>query len=203
MTIYSNTKSAPSTRSQTGPFDQGEIGSLEGFADFGSIRIRPVDGMDIRLEVEEGSGRIVAVAVHFFESSLQLQAFAAPKTEGLWAEVRASILQGVKGQGGIAEERLGSFGPEIAAALPLHDEHGSETGKRSVRFVGVDGPRWFLRGMITGAATMDPAAASLIEGVFRSVVVNRGSEPIPPRELLNLQVPPGVVTPPLTSLVQA
>ncbi|MFM7030563.1 MAG: DUF3710 domain-containing protein [Micrococcales bacterium] len=201
MTIYSNTKSAPSTRAQTGPFDVSEAVSLEDFADFGSIKIRPVDGMDIRLEVEEGSGRIIAVAVNFFQSSLQLQAFAAPKTEGLWAEVRSSIISSVKTQGGIAEERLGSFGPEVAAQVPVHSEEGAETGKRSVRFVGVDGPRWFLRGMITGAATMDPAAASLIEGVFRSVVVDRGSGPIPPRELLDLKVPPGVVTPPLTALV--
>jgi len=61
---------------------------------------------------------------------------------------------------------------------------------RPIRFVGVDGPRWFLRGLFAGAAAADPAAAGPLEAVFREVVVVRGDQPIPPRDLLELRLPP-------------
>jgi hypothetical protein len=60
---------------------------------------------------------------------------------------------------------------------------------RPVRFVGVDGPRWFLRGLFAGAAAADPAAAAPLEAVFSQVVVVRGDHPMPPRDLLELKLP--------------
>ena len=63
------------------------------------------------------------------------------------------------------------------------------SGMRLVRFVGVDGPRWFLRGLLAGAAAVDPAAAAPLEAVFRETVVVRGDHPVPPRELLELRLP--------------
>ena len=54
-------------------------------------------------------------------------------------------------------------------------------GKRLARFVGVDGPRWFLRGVVGGAATSDVEAAAAVEDLFRSIVVVRGTSPMPPR----------------------
>jgi len=60
---------------------------------------------------------------------------------------------------------------------------------RPIRFVGVDGPRWFLRGLLAGAAAADPAAAAPLEAVFREVVVVRGEHPVPPRDLLELRLP--------------
>ena len=54
----------------------------------------------------------------------------------------------------------------------------------------MDGPRWFLRGVISGEAVLDnEEAAEAIDEVFRSVIVDRGDEPRPPRELLPLVVP--------------
>jgi hypothetical protein len=61
---------------------------------------------------------------------------------------------------------------------------------RQVRFVGVDGPRWFLRGLFTGPAVDGGEQADLLEEVFRDVVVVRGEHPVPPREILELQLPP-------------
>ncbi len=60
---------------------------------------------------------------------------------------------------------------------------------RDARFIGVDGPRWFLRGVITGRAVTDPEAAAAVEDLFRSVVVVRGSSPMPPRDLIPLKMP--------------
>ena len=61
---------------------------------------------------------------------------------------------------------------------------------RMVRFVGVDGPRWFLRGLFTGPAAARRRPAGLLEEVFSQVVVVRGEHPVPPREILELQLPP-------------
>jgi hypothetical protein len=57
------------------------------------------------------------------------------------------------------------------------------------RFLGVDGPRWFLRGTITGPAGAGGEAAAALEQAFRDVVVVRGTEPMPVREPLPLTLP--------------
>ena len=62
--------------------------------------------------------------------------------------------------------------------------------RRAARFLGVDGPRWFLRGMLSGPAASTPEEAAALEQAFRSVVVVRGSAPMPVREQLPLTLPP-------------
>ena len=57
-----------------------------------------------------------------------------------------------------------------------------------MRFVGIDGPRWFLRGLFTGPAAVDPNG--VLEEVLRDVVVVRGEHPVPPRDILELRLPP-------------
>ena len=51
--------------------------------DLGAIRLPQVDGMEIRLEVDKATNVVSAVAVLLDGSSLQLQAFAAPRTAGI------------------------------------------------------------------------------------------------------------------------
>jgi hypothetical protein len=192
-------KSAPANRSTLGPFDYDEVAEHEFYGDFGAILLKPVDGLDIRLEMEEASGKIIAVALTLEQSNLNLRAYAAPKNTGLWHEVRAEQQQSIVSQGGVAEERLGSFGPELLAQVPeLVD--GKIVGHKLARFLGIDGPRWFLRCVVSGAAVTDPAAASRIEGFLRSLVINRGLEPVPPGELLEPRVPASVVAPPRSAL---
>ena len=59
-----------------------------------------------------------------------------------------------------------------------------------VRFVGVNGRRWFLRALFTGQAAVDPGAAAPLEALLREVVVVRGDLPMPPRDMLELRLPP-------------
>jgi hypothetical protein len=66
---------------------------------------------------------------------------------------------------------------------------GGSFGTRKVRFIGVDGPRWFLRAVVGGKAVLDEKDAEVIYTMLRSVVVVRGETPMPPRELLPLRVP--------------
>jgi len=183
-------------RSVTGPFDVSEITSRDGYVDLGALLVAPSEGLQLRLEVEEATQRVVAVTMDLNGSSLQLQAFAAPKSEGLWDEIREQIGQSVGSQGGQVEEVQGQFGTELVAKLPAGAPDGSQ-GYRVARFVGVDGPRWFLRGVLGGAAAMDRDAAAPLEALFRRIVVIRGDSPMPPRDLLQLRLPKDAsVTPP-------
>jgi len=181
-------KSAPADRESSGPFDEAEANPVRPYIDLGGIKILPREGLNLRLEVEEQTKRIVAVGLDYADSTLQVQPFAAPRTSGLWGETREQIRQQVKQQGGRVEEREGPLGPELLAEVPVMA--GAEgAGKRLARFVGVDGPRWFLRGVIGGAATTDVEAAAAIEDLYRSIVVVRGGSPMPPRDLIPLRMP--------------
>lgn len=193
---YQSEKSAPADRQSAGPFDFSEVQFSGSFLDLGSILIPTKDGLQVRLEVEEPSQRVIAVTLDYDDSTLQLQAFAAPKSEGLWHNIRQQISDSVQAQGGTVESRVGSLGPELLAKLPISNESGNQVGTRFTRFVGVDGPKWFLRGVIGGAAITDPIAAAEIDDLFRSVTIRRNSAPLPPGDLLPLQVPGGTVAPP-------
>ncbi|MFF1254319.1 DUF3710 domain-containing protein [Pseudarthrobacter sp. NPDC058329] len=178
-----------------GPFDESEISSRDGYVDLGALLVTPSEGLQLRLEVEEATQRVVAVTLDLNGSSLQLQAFAAPKSEGLWDEIREQIGQSVGVQGGQVEEIDGIFGSELVAKLPAGLPDGSQ-GYRVARFIGVDGPRWFLRGVLGGAAALERTAAEPLEALFRQVVVIRGDSPMPPRDLLQLRLPKDATTTP-------
>jgi len=168
-----------------GPFDIGEVGDASGLLDLGGIRVRGVKGMELRVEVAQQ--RVVAATAVIGAGALQIQPVAAPRTAGLWDEIRAEILSSVVSAGGTAEEVDGPFGIEVRAEA-LATVEGRPRRQR-VRFVGVDGPRWLLRGVFTGGAVDDPVVAAPLEQVFRSVVVVRGDAPMPPRELIELRLP--------------
>lgn len=172
----------------TGPFDVSQRPSELGYVDLGAIRIASTQGLQLRLEIEERSQRIVAVTLDLGGSTLQLQAFAAPRSEKLWDDIRGQISQSVAAQGGAVDEREGTFGTELLARVPAQAQDGSK-GYRVARFVGFDGPRWFLRGVFGGPAAMNAEAAAPLEEIFRSVVVVRGDQPLPPRDLLQLRLP--------------
>jgi hypothetical protein len=180
-------KSAPADRATAGPLDDSEAGAVKPSVDLGSIRIEPKRGMQLRLEVEKTSQRVIAVTLEYDGSTLQIQPFAAPRSSGLWHGIRAQIVQQISSQGGTVVEQDGPFGPEVLADVPV--QAGGSFGTRKVRFIGVDGPRWFLRAVVGGKAVLDEKDAEVIYTMLRSVVVVRGETPMPPRELLPLRVP--------------
>jgi hypothetical protein len=183
-------KSAPDDRATEGPFDESEANAVRPYIDLGGVKILPREGLNLRLEVEESTKRIVAVGLDYAGSTLQIQPFAAPRSTGLWHETREQIQEQIARQGGTVTERTGAFGPELLAEVPVVSGADGAAGTRIARFVGVDGPRWFLRGVIAGDAATNEEAAALVEDLFRSVVVVRGSAPMPPRDLIPLVMPP-------------
>jgi hypothetical protein len=170
-----------------GPWDLGEVKEPgEGRVDLGGLFVPGVEGMELRVEVAGES--IVAATVVLRDSAVQLQAFAAPKSEGIWGEVREEIGSGITQQGGIIDEVEGPLGWELRAQVPVQLPDGTN-GVQLVRFVGCDGPRWFLRGVISGQGAVQPGAAGVLESVFRDTVVVRGEAPMAPRDPIVLKLP--------------
>jgi hypothetical protein len=163
-----------------GPFDRTEMNPDDSRVDLGSLWVAIVPGVQIALQVDESTQTPVGVQLSVAGSGAYLQAYAAPRTEGIWPDIRAEVAQSVVADGGRAEVVNGSLGKE----LRLHQRGGAP-----LRLLGVDGPRWFLRALISGpAATDDRAADALIEAI-RATVVDRGSQAMAPREQLPLRVP--------------
>jgi hypothetical protein len=170
-----------------GPWDAGDTYPELPRVDLGSLLVPLTEEHEVQIVFAEQQG--AWVAVRHAESQLQLQAFAAPKREAIWADVRGEIMAELAKVGGTSQEREGPFGTELLARIPAQPG-APASGLMPVRFVGVDGPRWFLRGMFQGAAAADPAAAAPLEAMIREVVVVRGEHPMPPRDLLELRLPP-------------
>ena len=193
------TESAPTSTAYVydrsgGPYDASETPD-DGVPrlDLGALLVPGVDGMEMRLDVDEVSQKIIAVSVIDGESALQLMVFAAPRTEGIWDEVREQIRASIAATG-LVEQVEGGFGPELRASVAQNGPNG-ESVMAPVRFVGVDGARWFLRGVFSGVASRDTAAAAGLEAILRATVVVRGTDPMAPGDALTLRLPEVVPEP--------
>lgn len=186
--------------------------------DFGSMQVPVAQGLGFQVNFEatqvdeEGNpldGRPVAVLVQYEQSVMQLQAFAAPKRTGIWDDVRRETAKDIQEEAqGQIQEGEGPFGTELLAMIPtpLTEEVLAEMPEEAreqipaefveqgwapqiIRFLGVDGPRWFLQAVVQGAAIEDEEQWQVLEDVLNGVVVVRGDAPMPPRDLLELQIP--------------
>jgi hypothetical protein len=175
---------------ENGPWDVTEVDSADEYIDLGGLWLPGRPGIELRLEVEEQTDRVIAATVQMGDSAVQLQAFAAPRTDGIWDEIRKEIAASVTRQGGTADEVPGPFGRELLAGVPSRSSDGRTT-LQPARFAGVDGPRWFLRAVFHGEAAYQVDRATELEDLVRDVVVVRGTEAMAPRELLTLQLPRG------------
>jgi len=177
----------PPMQDTGGPWDISDDYPETERIDCGSLLIPVREGFDVQINVAEEQGAWVAV-VHG-ESGMQLQAFAAPRSGGLWDEVRHEIAANIAESGGSCQESDGPAGTELHAQVPVGDESGQPGQLQPVRFLGFDGPRWFLRGVISGPAATDPSVGAPFDDLFADVVVVRGDYPAPPREQLEIRLP--------------
>ena len=176
------------TGAARGPFDSQDVKTMGPRVDLGAIWLPVMPGLQLRMEIDKASGKITGVSTTLGQSGLQVQAFAAPRTWGIWDEIREEIATSITAQGGTVDDVPGTFGRELIARIPAVGPDGQKA-IRPARFVGVDGPRWFLRGVLTGQAAVDAEAARALESVFANVVVVRDNSPRPPRDLLTLTLP--------------
>ena len=169
----------------TGPFDEQDAPDDDiPRVDLGALRVPVNDGHEVRLEMNEAQ-QVIGVTLASPEGNMQLGVFAAPRNEGIWDEVRPEIAASLSSQKGIPKERHdGPFGTELLGQL------AADGGQRlPVRFIGIDGPRWFLRAMLVGNVAADPSKAARFERTLRNVVVVRGNDPLPVRDAVPLQLP--------------
>lgn len=171
-----------------GPLDRGEVDGPDGRLDLGALWLPLVEGIELQLQMDESSGEVTGAFVVLGDSAVQLQAFAAPRSEGIWREVCEEIAAGITEQGGTADPGYGRFGRELLARIPTQQPDG-KVAFQPLRFSGVDGPRWLLRAVFHGPAAVDPDAAQPLEQLVSRVVVVRGSGPMGPHELLPLRLP--------------
>lgn len=171
----------------SGPWDVADLPHDEvQRLDLGGLRVPIPEHTEVRVDVQDEV--IVAATLVDGASAMQVSAFAAPRSSGLWAEVREEIAASLREGGGSAEPAQGPFGPELHARVPT-EVPGQGVVLQHARFVGVDGPRWFLRALLTGPAATDPVQARRLEEAFRGVVVVRGGEAMAPRDPLPMRLP--------------
>jgi hypothetical protein len=172
--------SAP--RPEHGPWDVQWAPEDVQRLDLGSLLIPAIDGVEVRVQANP-DGAVEQVVLVVGESALQLGVFAAPRTEGIWGEVRAEIAEAMRADGVTAREVAGRYGVELIATV------NTPQGPADVRFVGVDGPRWMVRALFQGPAAGDRSQEGTLGDCLQGLVVVRDEEARPVREALPLRLP--------------
>ncbi|TMR30328.1 DUF3710 domain-containing protein [Nonomuraea zeae] len=162
---------------ESGPWDADEPHPNTDRIDLGGLRLPHNPDFDVRLA--SVGDQHVGVVVIYQDSTLQLQALAAPRSSGLWDEVKTKIRTQAKD----LEEREGPFGSELVGEIK------AEGGPRPARYLGIDGPRWFLLGVISGQGAFDEAISAAFVEFMQDVVVVRGDEPMAREEPIPLRRP--------------
>jgi len=179
---------------EDGPWDASEKNPEEGenYIDLGSLIIKGRPGFNLQLPTDGESDDIGSAVLLTEDSGLELRAFAAARSGGLWDEVRADLIEEVERLGGDYEAVDGTFGPELQIRVPVKLPDGDD-GFQPSRIIGVEGPRWLLRGTLLGEAALNPTDEGLLIESFRDTIVVRGGDPKAPREPLLISVPADAV----------
>lgn len=169
---------------ERGPWDVEDenVPDYDEYLDMGSYYLPFLKGIELRVKANRATQQVLGTTITYGSSSVEIEAFAAPKTLGLWDDVRADLIEANKD----AKEVEGVFGTELA--LPVTVKGGR---KVLTRIVGVDGPRWMLRGIFSGKAATDPEGeeAKALNQFFVDIVVERGDNPLAPRDLIPMHPP--------------
>jgi hypothetical protein len=168
---------------EEGPFDSTRAPD-DGLnrLDLGSIRL-PVPE-DVQLQVEmDPAGAVRAVHLLTTVGQLTVSAFAAPKQDRLWPDVSGEMIAQFKSDGFRILRENGEWGEEITA----------RNNEVHLRVVGVDGPRWMLRG-IAAAPTEEQSfkATEALYALMRDTVVVRGEQAMPVRTPLPIELPEAI-----------
>jgi hypothetical protein len=167
-----------------GPYDVTQAPDDEQTrVDLGALQLPAVPGVEIQIQAGP-DGQVQHIQLAHGASRLQLAVYAAPRSEGIWDEVRAEMQATLAANGSKPKEIDGEYGPELRAQQRQQD------GVIDLRHVGIDGPRWFVHGIFAGAAAIDPDQAGPLRDVLHGLVVDRGAEARPVREALPLRLPP-------------
>lgn len=171
-----------------GPWDEDDYDPADGVErlDLGGLRVAATVGVDVQVQVDENTGKVIQLTFARPDGAVQVQPYAAPRSGGLWETVRSQIKSSINQGGGLVEEADGSFGTELRAQVRATD---GSTALQPARFVGVEGPRWFLRAVFLGAAAKPGDSTTILEAMVRNLVVVRGNEAMPVGAPIPLALP--------------
>jgi hypothetical protein len=167
-----------------GPWDidESDAPNYDEYLDLGAYYLPFMQGIELRVKANRASGEVLGCTISYKASSLEIEALAAPKTLGLWDGVSKDLLEANPK----ASTQPGIFGMEVK--LPVTVKGGKTL---TTRIVGVDGPRWMLRGIFSGRAATNPDSpeTKALNQFFSEIVVDRGEEPLAPRDLIPMHPP--------------
>ncbi|CRK55837.1 FIG01122115: hypothetical protein [Alloactinosynnema sp. L-07] len=165
-----------------GPYDESEAPDDESpRLDLGSLRIPVPDGAQLQVEMDP-AGPVRAVHVLTPIGQLTLNAYAAPRSGGLWREVCGELAEQLRTDGASVRSQTGEWGQELSASL----------NEVALRFVGVDGPRWMLRGVVAGPPELADTSTEALRAMLRNTIVVRGTQPMPVRTPLQIDLPQAI-----------
>jgi hypothetical protein len=172
------------------PFDISEIDLEDGAprVDLGGMVLTQIEGFEVRMQVEEATGQVQSVIFAAEEGALEVRAFAASRGGGMWDEIRPQIAADAAQRGGTATEAPGRFGPELVCRVPAELPDGTQM-LQETRIIGVDGPRWFVRGTLIGSPVRDDSVREPYDEALTSLAVRRGAGAMAPGDPLPLTVP--------------
>ena len=147
--------------------------------DLGSIRVPVPDGAQLQVEMTSDGAGVRAVHLQTSGGQITINAYAAPRSGGLWDEICGELAEQLRKDGARVGWSEGDWGAELAGQI----------NDVALRFVGVDGPRWMLRGVVAGAHGVARQSEKLLRDIVRGTVVVRGSDPMPVRTPLPLTLP--------------
>lgn len=172
-----------------GPYDADELPD-DGVkrVDLGALLVAPVEGRDLRVQIDEKSGAVRSVVLAGSDGAVELRAYAAPRNGDLWAEVRPQIAADAARRGGTATEEDGPFGTELYCEVQVKTADG-KVGSQTSRVLGFNGPRWLLRATFLGRPARDRDALVEWQRAVANVAVRRGAQAMPVGEQLPLTLP--------------
>jgi hypothetical protein len=175
-----------------GPFDIDDFEDPStaeaGRLDLGSVLIPMPEAGQVQVELTE-MGVPSAVWVVTPSGRFTVAAYAAPKSAGLWREVAAELADSLRKDVATVNIEDGPWGREVVGIA--NSEQGQPAGV--VRFIGVDGYRWMVRGAAVGSPENAEAIARELRNALSDTVVRRGDTPQPVRNMLPLQLSESLV----------
>jgi len=154
--------------------------------DLGALLVTPTAGIDVQAQADQSTGTVSQLTFNRPDSMVQVQPYAAPRSGGMWEDIRTQIAASINSSGGLVEVAEGPFGPELRAQVVPSD---GSAGLQPARFCGIEGPRWFLRAVFLGKAARAGEAADALEAMVRSLVVVRGMEAMPVGAPIPIRLP--------------
>ena len=173
-----------------GPFDIEDFDdpdvAIHGRHDLGAVLIPENATAELAVEVNPQGVPTMAWMVTA-NGRYNVTAYAAPKSGNLWREVVTEVADSLRKESAEVGIEDGPWGREVVGVMT----NGPEP--LVMRFIGVDGYRWMVRGAAICPPEKAEAIAKDLRDALSDTVVRRGDTPQAVRNMLPLQLSEALV----------